>query len=121
MNVEFPNPNPDNINFFSNYILPKHILGNATLDDYRTHFATAPVFNDCATILSQNKDVNSLIFDLSKCEDTNFSFYQIKNYGSFENFSQSLMNGEKSIVDVYQSPYAFEGFTGKNILTSKLI
>lgn len=119
--IEFPNANLDNINFFTNYILPKHILGNASLDEYRTNFATSPVYNDCASILSQNKDINSLIFDLSKCQNTNFSYYQIKNYWSFENFSQSLMNGEKSIVDVYQSPYAFEGFTGKNILTSKLI
>ena len=119
--VEFPTANPDNISFFTNYILPKHILGNTSLGEYRANFATAPVYSDCASILSQNKDIHSLIFDLSKCDTTHFSYYQIKNYGSFENFSQSLMNGEKSIVDVYESPYAFEGFTGKNILTSKLI
>jgi hypothetical protein len=119
--VEFPTASPDNMSFFTNYILPKHILGNASLDEYRTNFATAPVYNDCASILSQNKDINSLIFDLSKCDNTHFSYYQIKNYGSFDQFSQSLVKGEKSIVDVYESPYSFEGFTGKNILTSTLM
>ncbi|MDR0651374.1 MAG: hypothetical protein LBG59_08510 [Candidatus Peribacteria bacterium] len=119
--VTFPTATPDNINFFTQYLLPKHLLGTATLDQYRTDFALAPVWNTCASILSQNKDINSLIFDLNKCDSTNFSYYQIKNYGSFEAFDASLQGEKKSIVDVYESPYALEGFTGKNVLTSKLL
>jgi hypothetical protein len=121
VNVTFPTTTADNASFFTNYLLPKHILANASLDQYRTDFALAPIWNDCASILSENKDVNSLIFDLNKCDDTNFAYYQIKNYGSFEDFDASLQGERKSIVDVYASPYTLEGFTGKNVLTSKLM
>ncbi|MDR0607335.1 MAG: hypothetical protein LBG52_03075 [Candidatus Peribacteria bacterium] len=120
VNITFPTATPDNINFFTNAILPKHILANASLDQYRTNFALAPIRNTCATILSQNKDINSLIFDLTTCENTNFAYYQIKNYGTFEDFETS-QGGKNSIVDVYESPYTLDGFTGKNMLTSKLM
>ncbi|MDR3169323.1 MAG: hypothetical protein LBU27_06275 [Candidatus Peribacteria bacterium] len=119
VNIIFPTATPDNINFFTNAILPKHILANTSLDQYRTDFALTPVRNTCASILSQNKDINSLIFDLTSCESTNFAYYQIKNYGTFETFEAS-QGGRNSIVDVYESPYTLEGFTGKNVLTSKL-
>jgi hypothetical protein len=121
VNVSFPTATPDNISFFTQYLLPKHILGTATLDQYRTDFALAPVRNTCANILPQTKDINSLVFDLNKCDMTNFSYYQIKNYGSFEEFDATLQGEKKSIVDVYESPYSLEGFTGKNVLTSKLL
>jgi hypothetical protein len=121
VSVSFPTATADNANFFTNYLLPKHSLVNATLEQYRTDFALAPVWDDCASILTENKDVNSLIFDLNACEDTNFAYYQIKNYGSFEEFDASLQGEKKSIVDVYEAPYSLEGFTGENILTSKLM
>ena len=121
LNVTFPTATSDNANFFTNYILPKHILANATLDQYRTDFALVPIWNNCATILSQNKDINSLIFDLNACTDTNFAYYQIKNYGDFESFEAGLQGGANSIVDVYESPYSLEGFTEENILTSTLM
>jgi hypothetical protein len=40
--------------------------------------------------MSQTKDVNSLIFDVNACKDTNFAYYQVKNYGSFEDFEKFL-------------------------------
>ena len=71
--------------------------------------------------MKENKDVNSLIFDVNKCTFTNFSYYQIKKYRSFEEFDASLQGEKKSIVDVYEAPYGLEGFVEKNILTSKLL
>jgi hypothetical protein len=40
--------------------------------------------------MSQTKDLNSLIFDLNDCSDTNFAYYQIKRYDSFEDFEGFL-------------------------------
>jgi hypothetical protein len=40
--------------------------------------------------MPQTKDVNSLIFDLNDCEDTNFAYYQVKSYESFEDFENFL-------------------------------
>ena len=72
--------------------------------------------------MSQTKDVNSLIFDLNECDDTNFAYYQVKNYENFENFESFLKwKNEKAIVDAYSSVNHLEWFTGQNVLTSKLL
>jgi hypothetical protein len=119
--VAFPTATKANINFFTNYLLPKHVLRTANLEEYITNFSLAPIGNRCASIMNQSKDINSLIFDINKCEETNFAYYQIKNYGSFEKFDASLQGEKKSIVDVYEAPYGLEGFVEKNVLTSKLM
>ena len=86
ISVVFPTSSFDNINFFVNAILPKHMVENEDLDYYKNYFSLVPVTNGCAKILYQTNDVNSLIFDLNNCSDTKFGYYQIKNYGSFEEF-----------------------------------
>jgi hypothetical protein len=65
--------------------------------------------------------VNSLIFDVNTCENTNFSYYQIKKYRNFQEFDASLYGERRSIVDVYESPYGLEGFVEKNVLTSRIL
>lgn len=115
--VEFPTENKDNILLFTNAILPKHILQNTTLENYRTDFALAPITNNCAMIMPQNTDINSLIFDVTQCKNTNFAYYQIKSYDSFDEFQENKGN---EIIDLYESPYELQGYTSKNILTSKL-
>ena len=122
ISVVFPTSSFDNINFFVNAILPKHMVENEDLDYYKNYFSLVPVTNGCAKILHQTNDVNSLIFDLNNCSDTKFGYYQIKNYGSFEEFEWALYGkNQKAIVDVYRSMYGLEWFTGQNILTSKLL
>jgi hypothetical protein len=61
------------------------------LDTYRDSFSLNPVTNGCASIMPQNRDVNSLIFDVNNCSDTKFYYYQVKNFENFENLEQSLM------------------------------
>lgn len=119
--VVFPSATKDNQLFFTNSILPKHILSSSTLDDYRINFAINPISNACATILTQTKDENSLIFNLTKCSDTNFSYYQIKSYRDFEEMDNFLQWWKKSIVDVYESPYSLEWFDAKRVLTPYLM
>lgn len=115
--VEFPTENKENILLFTNAILPKHYLQNTTLEDYRTTFALDPVKNGCAKIVPQNTDVNSLIFDVNQCKNTNFSYYQIKSYQDFDTFQN---NKGSEIIDLYESPYELRGYESKNVLTSKL-
>ncbi len=120
--VEFPTMTPDNINFFTNPILPKHVLESMDSATYKNYFSLAPITNWCAKIMPQSKDVNSLIFDVNNCDDTNFAYYQVKNYWSFEEFENLLAwKKEKAIVDAYGSIYSLEWFTGQNVLTSKLL
>ena len=120
--ISFPTATLDNANFFVNAVLPKHVVESMDLDTYKNYFALSPITNWCAKIMSQSKDVNSLIFDVNACEDTKFAYYQVKNYGSFENFEKFLeWKNEKAIVDAYSSIYSLEWFTGQNVLTSKLL
>ena len=120
--VSFPTISPDNINFFTNAILPKHIVDSMDLETYKNYFSLAPVTDWCAKIMPQSKDVNSLIFDVNDCQNTNFAYYQIKNYESFEDFENFLRwKNQKAIVDAYASIYSLEWFTGQNVLTSKLL
>ena len=120
--VVFPTASIDNINFFTNAILPKHVVEWMDLDTYKDYFSLSPVTNWCAKIMPQTKDVNSLIFDLNACDDTKFSYYQVKNYWSFEEFENSLIwKKKKAMVDVYQSIYGLEWFTWQDVLTSKLL
>ena len=122
VNVVFPTKSIDNVNFFVNAILPKHVVDTMNLEEYKNYFSVSPVTDWCAKIMSQTKDVNSLIFDLNECDDTNFAYYQVKNYENFENFESFLKwKNEKAIVDAYSSVNHLEWFTGQNVLTSKLL
>lgn len=120
--VVFPTISSDNINFFTNAILPRHIVSSMDIAMYKDYFSVSPVTNWCAKIMSQTKDVNSLIFDLNDCNDTNFAYYQVKNYESFDDFENFLKwKNKKAIVDAYSSIYGLEWFTWQNVLTSKLL
>lgn len=102
--VKFPNKSQDNVLFFMNYILPKHILANYTLDDYKNFFGTQPVYTNCANLMSQTKDPHSLIFNTVNCEDSYLNFYQVKNTLSFEELKRTIEMWNGSIIDVYEWP-----------------
>ena len=120
--VSFPSVSSDNINFFTNAILPKHVVDSMNLDEYKNDFSVVPVTNWCAKIMTQTKDINSLIFDLNACEDTDFAYYQVKSYTDFDEFENFLRwKNQKAMVDAYSSDRGLEWFTGQNVLTSKLL
>ena len=90
--ITFNNKSSDNILFFTNYILPKHILINAELVDYKSMFAFKPVYTNCANLVSESSDEYSLVFNLVNCNQSNLNFYQVKNTASFETFKKSIVN-----------------------------
>ncbi len=78
LTITFPRASKDNIQFFTNFILPSHIVGDKDWNWYTTKFTATPVTNGCAT-LSSSRDKNSVIFDTWKCEKTWLKYYQVKN------------------------------------------
>ncbi|MEI6119237.1 MAG: hypothetical protein WCP92_08850 [bacterium] len=92
LKVTFPNSSSDNILFFTNYILPQHMLANSEVSDYTSLFAFKPVYSNCANLVSQSNDEYSLIFNLANCNQSNLNFYQVKNTTSFEAFTTSINN-----------------------------
>jgi len=99
--ITFPVASKDNILFFSHYILPQHILQEYDLDNYKNVFGLHPVYTNCANVVTDSVDPNSLIFNLANCTDTNLNFYQIKSEPSFDTFKKSTSSAASSIVDAY--------------------
>ncbi|MCX6823682.1 MAG: ABC transporter substrate-binding protein [candidate division SR1 bacterium] len=121
LKVTFPNASSDNILFFTNYILPQHMLANSEVNDYTSLFAFKPVYSNCANLVSQSNDEYSLIFNLANCNQSNLNFYQVKNTTSFEAFKTSINNGSNSIIDGYVGDETLRGYAVKKLLTNQLI
>ncbi len=121
LKITFNNESSDNMLFFTNYILPMHILANSELSDYTSLFAFKPVYTNCANLVSQSNDQYSLIFNLVNCNQSNLNFYQVKNAVSFDSFKKSIANWESSIIDAYIGNETVNGYISKKILTNQLI
>lgn len=108
--VSFPNRSIDNMIFFTNNILPKHILQNATYSYYRENFASNPIYMKCTSIIPQTRDSNSLVFDVNRCNDTNIGFYQVKSYPTYQELFAANTNWNNSLVDIFQSEQWYTGY-----------
>ena len=120
LKIIFPTPSVDNKLFFTNYILPKHILQGSDLASYKTVFSVQPTYTNCANIVPQTSDPNSLIFNLLNCQDTHLNFYQIKNLVSFDSFRDGT-SAKNSIIDVYLWEEALSGYTTEKLMTNKIV
>lgn len=119
--IVFPTSSVDNKLFFTQYILPNHILKDFDFQGYRDIFSVQPVYTNCANIVKQTSDKFSLIFNLVNCTDTNLNFYQIKNHVSFDEFKSVIDEKKSSIVDAYLWEETFPGYEQHNILTNRII
>ncbi len=121
LKITFPTASSDNILFFTNYILPNHILANSNLSDYKEMFAFKPVYTNCANLVWQSNDKYSLVFNLVNCNQSNLNFYQVKNAISFDSFKVSTKNWENSIIDAYIGDETLPGYIAKKTLTNQLM
>ena len=121
LKIVFPTSTTDNNYFFSFYILPKHVLEHANSDMYKKIFAANPVTSGCGKIAPKSSDSQSLVFDLTKCEDTNLAFYQIKNYNGFDTLAKSVLEGKNTLVDTYANQVTLEGYQKLNIIKSQIL
>lgn len=121
LKVTFPKKSSDNILFFTNYILPQHMLASSEFSDYKSLFAFKPVYTNCANLVWQSNDQYSLVFNLVNCNQSNLNFYQVKNTTSFEVFKTPIQNGSDSIIDAYVGDETLDGYIAKKILTNQLI
>lgn len=121
LKIDFTTASIDNKLFFTQYILPVHIIKDFDFQSYRELFAVQPIYTNCANIVSQTSDQYSLIFNLINCADTNLNFYQIKNHISFDSFKSVIEEKKSSIVDVYLWDETFPWYEQHNLLTNKII
>lgn len=79
LTVTFPQASKENMMFFTDFILPSHIIKSWNWEDYIKKMPTEFVTNGCAT-LSNSRDEESVIFDLKNCSNTRIRYYQVKKY-----------------------------------------
>ena len=99
--VTFPMPSVDNLIFFTNFILPAHILSWKDLNYYITTFTSNPVVSNCAKLIVPKDDPDSKLFDLSRCKNFWISKYQYKKLSSKEDFINYVSTQRKKIIDFY--------------------
>lgn len=111
LTITFPRASPDNMQFFTNFIVPSHILAGKNWDYYIKNFGATPVTNSCAT-LSQSRDADSLIFDLIECPQTWLKYYQVKNT------TLEKTTKDPWIVDLYIWPWDIPWYNTGTIITN---
>ena len=117
--VTFAQPNVDNDIFFTNFILPSHILANQSLDSYIETFWAQPITSWCARLQPSLTDPTSTVFDLEWCEDTNLRYYQVKAFSSLEDIREYIPTWSLTI-DMVTQPLEYEGYTNHQILINKI-
>ncbi len=78
--VTFPQASIDNMIFFTNFILPQHLLANTSRDDYISKFGQSPVGTSCVHIKPTTHDTSSVVFDFESCKDIPLKYYQVKQF-----------------------------------------
>jgi ABC-type transport system substrate-binding protein len=78
--IDFPFASIDNYLFFTNPILPTHVVSNISYSDYIAQFPNKFVNSSCAKLAGSNHNVKDSIVDLSKCPEQSVKFYQNKSF-----------------------------------------
>lgn len=114
LTVSFPQASPENIHFFTELILPVHIVKWWSWNEYTANFPLNFVTNGCAS-LANSRDPNSFIFNLSECPDSWLKYYQVKNYPL-----EKLMK-DPGIVDIYLWSEAIPWYNTAAIMTNNYV
>ncbi len=111
LTITFPRASKDNIQFFTNFLLPAHILKDKDWNWYTTNFASNPVTNWCAK-LGASRDSSSLIFDVWACSQTWLKYYQVKKT------TVEKIQENPGIIDMYLGPETLPWYNTGTIVTN---
>lgn len=56
-----------------------------------------------------------------QCKNTNFAFYQVKNYPNFESIAKSILENDNTIIDVYAHQIQLPNYERINITENELL
>ena len=118
LNIVFPNNSYDNRIFFTNKILPAHILSWKNLEYYKDTFWKNIVTTSCAKI-KQSWDINSFVIDLSKCQNYNINNYQLKIFSSFDALKKYETSNKN--IDLYFWDERLNDFIERKFLLNKFV
>lgn len=117
--VTFPLPSIDNKIFFTNYILPKHIVDWLSLDAYLARYSTKPVKTWCSNIKSESVGSDWFVFDMSECNNTFVKFYQVKNFNNIDDFKNYVKTNKT--IDMYISDLNLSWYNQNKVILNKFL
>jgi len=118
LQVIFPKASVDNMIFFTNFILPSHLLANQDLETYVRAFYSNPVWTNCGMLAETKNDSDSIVFDLSKCGDVPLKFYQVKQFED-QSSLDTYISSKDNTIDMIISDQPYNWYeTNKVILNT---
>ncbi len=118
--VTFPSASIDNMIFFTNFILPQHILANQDFSRYTDVYGKNVVSWTCWTIEWWENDSSSAIFDLTNCDDFFLKFYQVKYFWSSDQLQTYLQESEQKI-DLISEKVDVSSYTTHHYIANKFL
>jgi hypothetical protein len=116
--LTFPTSSYDNFVFFTNFILPKHILNKEDLNYYKTTFVKNAVVSQCAYIEPSTTDEKSLLINTKKCDNVYFNYYQVKKFDNAQELQKYVWQGNANTIDLYIDPLAISWYLSHKFLNS---
>lgn len=120
LQVVFPKASVDNMLFFTNFILPAHLLANKSLETYVETFVKRPIWTSCATIIPSENDPDSIVFDLETCWETLLRYYQVKQFDSQEAIDSYVIENPQTI-DLVFTDHSLEGYIENRVILNRYI
>jgi hypothetical protein len=120
LKIVFPKASKDNMIFFTNFVLPAHILANISLEEYLIRFIQSPVGSTCARLETVWKESDNYIFNLSECPDFSLKNYQIKWFKD-ENSMESYIQSNKQFIDFSLNPLPSDIYNVNNVLLNSYL
>lgn len=120
LEVIFPQASIDNMIFFTNFILPAHLLANKSLENYITSFYDAPIGTNCGRLHPSPNDIQSMVFDLSLCEQTLLKYYQVKQFPDTQALESYLL-WKKHEIDLVFSDVKHDAYQQNQVILNKFM
>lgn len=113
--VQFPFASIDNRSFFTQGILPAHIVSKFSHAEYLQLFSQNPIVSGCGALQTSN-DKNSSIIDVSSCLQNRFKNYQYKQFTDTASLEQFVQQN-RSNIQLYQHQTSINWFINKKIIS----
>lgn len=120
LKIVFPKASKDNMIFFTNFILPAHILANISLEEYLIRFIQSPVGSTCARLETVWKDNDNYIFNLSACPDFSLKNYQIRWFKD-EASMNATIQANKQFIDFSLNPLPADLYKENKVLLNSYL
>ena len=119
--VTFPSPSIDHMIFFTNFVLPSHLLANQTFESYVSTFFANPVWSACGRLQPSNAQASSVVFDLEACEDVSLRYYQVRSFESSDELVSYVTENPQTLDLVFSDDESIDGYDQQDVILNRFV